>query len=849
MKQLLTVLTYICPCVIITDISSCCAATLGATIVAQIGGPITDIQPGASINDGGLVAFVASQSSGQSVYVGDGSTAAQLISFAVPSSSRPYGTELQINNSNQVAAVDGTGSARSARIWDANNPGTFTTIGNGRILSPPIGYFDSLGSFASMANDGQLAFAGLEDATWDVHLSDSQVNSFDLFSEVTTFPAGTFFRFKAADGDRVVVGSRQGTNKRIVLHDITGIDTQVSIATTASGLWNDLGVRPGISDDGEIVTFFGDLTQAGATTLGTTAGPGIFASVPMTFGRETFRVVETGPEIGGFEPDSAIGVTNLHESRSEATVVYKGVDSGGAESLFDTRLKFLPGRFDLITASAPNVLVSDGDTISGLNGTIQGIGVTDPVSNSSIPRAAFQVQTSTGDKGIVAAVVPTHKVVLAWGESAPASITQVDIFGTERTVTNPFGSTPAFSAASTFQESVRAHVQQQFTDSGIEGVVVVNGNSEEGATNVYFAPPMGNTLGQAVSGIDRFNLNSTGEVITFVQSNIEIDAETVTHEVGHALGLRHVNPDGVGALSVMDYDIAAGDIEVFSNSVTEVTEPPTATGSPQGFTHNPLYHLKHYVDGVPQSELEVMGIMPGDWDRKSLILNPLELEFDFALREDLTLYDVTVLKVPSDPSESTILSTFPEITLGELELETFSIMESEGLSLLASSTDGGDFDISLALGNPFNENALVAYPADGVNSYFLQMESSAPAGFETLTSFMVMATAVPEPTTLSGDYNQDGIVNIADYTVWRDTLGTIGVGLAADGTGPGGQPDGIVDQLDYAFWKSHFGQSAGSGALSNSAIPEPPSVLLLALSTVVICSQGRRFSSNPPSNR
>src|SRR5689334_21075153 len=38
-------------------------------IVAQTGGSITSIQPAASINDSGDVAFVASTSAGQSVYV------------------------------------------------------------------------------------------------------------------------------------------------------------------------------------------------------------------------------------------------------------------------------------------------------------------------------------------------------------------------------------------------------------------------------------------------------------------------------------------------------------------------------------------------------------------------------------------------------------------------------------------------------------------------------------------------------------------------------------------------------------------------------------------------------------
>jgi CSLREA domain-containing protein len=68
---------------------------------------------------------------------------------------------------------------------------------------------------------------------------------------------------------------------------------------------------------------------------------------------------------------------------------------------------------------------------------------------------------------------------------------------------------------------------------------------------------------------------------------------------------------------------------------------------------------------------------------------------------------------------------------------------------------------------------------------------------------------------LPGDYNFDGIVNAADYTVWRNTLGSTN-DLRADGSGETpGVPDGVVDELDYAFWKANFGnvleQGAGSG--------------------------------------
>jgi hypothetical protein len=53
---------------------------------------------------------------------------------------------------------------------------------------------------------------------------------------------------------------------------------------------------------------------------------------------------------------------------------------------------------------------------------------------------------------------------------------------------------------------------------------------------------------------------------------------------------------------------------------------------------------------------------------------------------------------------------------------------------------------------------------------------------------------------LPGDYNEDGAVDAADYTVWQDTRGSK-TDLRADGN-----DDGTVDQADYDLWKAHFGR-------------------------------------------
>ncbi|TWT48567.1 carbohydrate-binding protein [Botrimarina hoheduenensis] len=71
---------------------------------------------------------------------------------------------------------------------------------------------------------------------------------------------------------------------------------------------------------------------------------------------------------------------------------------------------------------------------------------------------------------------------------------------------------------------------------------------------------------------------------------------------------------------------------------------------------------------------------------------------------------------------------------------------------------------------------------------------------------------------LPGDYNNDQVVDLADYTVWRDTFDSESL-LAADGDG-----DGRVDADDYEIWRANFGRSSGS----STTIPEPSGLAVVA---------------------
>jgi hypothetical protein len=95
------------------------------------------------------------------------------------------------------------------------------------------------------------------------------------------------------------------------------------------------------------------------------------------------------------------------------------------------------------------------------------------------------------------------------------------------------------------------------------------------------------------------------------------------------------------------------------------------------------------------------------------------------------------------------------------------------------------------------------------------------------------------PGGLNGDYNDDGVIDAADYTVWRDAFESSGT-LLNDPTG------GIATEEDYEYWRANFGATAptsGVGAIASSApqtaVPEPSAILLALIGCLALRIAGR----------
>jgi hypothetical protein len=102
----------------------------------------------------------------------------------------------------------------------------------------------------------------------------------------------------------------------------------------------------------------------------------------------------------------------------------------------------------------------------------------------------------------------------------------------------------------------------------------------------------------------------------------------------------------------------------------------------------------------------------------------------------------------------------------------------------------------------------------------------------------------PGAGAIAPDFNDDGVIDLADFNIWQMHVGTMSGASVLDGDADG---DGDVDGLDFLFWQRNVGKpmpwtgaGAGSGS-SLAAVPEPVSLgLVLSAGTLVLAFSSRR---------
>jgi len=194
---------------------------------------------------------------------------------------------------------------------------------------------------------------------------------------------------------------------------------------------------------------------------------------------------------------------------------------------------------------------------------------------------------------------------------------------------------------------------------------------------------------------------------------------------------------------------------------------------------------------------------------------------------------------------------------GQFALDDGTTFDSQGIAHTDPADGGASVDAAdyyaegwftgfwhygIASSDPFNGGAWIDSPtgmasrtlADGSwDSWAFQTSTIPP--FTTYANNPQAAAAPP-----GGDFNGDGRIDSADYSVWKTTFGST-TQLAADANG-----NGIVDAADYTIWRDHL-VPAGSAAFGQVAnVPEPSTMALLgSLVVLFVLLKGIGMPSRP----
>ncbi len=202
------------------------------------------------------------------------------------------------------------------------------------------------------------------------------------------------------------------------------------------------------------------------------------------------------------------------------------------------------------------------------------------------------------------------------------------------------------------------------------------------------------------------------------------------------------------------------------------------------------------------------------------------------------------------------------ITGGKLSLVGATATLGMDNVAVQGTTAGTSLDIQSGVANAINDNRSLELWGGGSAGVADQGYANLAAGISEIVKTLYLSGA-PQPAgtygssasgaahqsdeyfsgtgminvvSLAGDYNVDGVVDSADYVLWRATVGQPAGTLPNDNTGL------TIGDDQYNLWRINFGSVAsGSGsALGADAVPEPSTLALLTLGVAAFATRRKR---------
>ena len=601
--------------------------------------------------------------------------------------------------------------------------------------------------------------------------------------------------------------------------------TDITWIPTGTGDWNtDSNWTGGFAPDGS----FGEqaIIKNGGTaqlTTAATAGPGNLviadndapgqsgalnmsgnASMTLASGANVTRLIDVGVgQIGS--ANGGLGTLTLSDSASLAgNILFTGGQSESLLRLSDTSSLTLDSN---ATLRATTRIVGPGVTFNvGGNLTVQGTStfVSEITGNS---HSAINV-TST------ASVNGNPDLVLDFSGYSPSAGDSWDLISAP-TINGSFGdiTVTGYSLAPGDQFTVsNVDVGGSFVSRvTLDQLLTLSVNRDTGEVLL-------NNAGSATKNIDAYDIRSTLGTLGGNWNSLEDQGTPGWDEAplstSNALG--ELNPAGQlalsGASSVSLGSLYAPDLQnlPFGQSPQDVQFTYSDADSGQIITGEVIYTGTEVFNNLVLTVDPSTGNAQLKNDSKSLT-------------PEIDAYTIR------SASGSLIVGNWNSLDDQAVESGTWDDSSSaNGSTVLAefNPTDSTTMSTTVAfdLGAIFD---IVSGEEDLILEYLLAGES------ELRTGLVSYGSIVSPPSGPDGDYNNDGVVDAADYTFWRDNLNTTNV-LPNDPIG------GTITVAQYNQWVANYGTSSATSSSTAASVPEPGSILMIGFGLAFTGAFNRR---------
>jgi hypothetical protein len=453
-------------------------------VLARVDGTtITGISGAPSLNDNGVVAFAGTVPGGHAIFANTGP-------FGVVQNIAPnfkafnFDFHLRINNKEQISDDDAEVGYYAVRVWDASSPNSYNFVDE---INGVNGSF----AIATINNDSQVAY-----------LSIGGIGSSDAL--ISKGPAGKFqatltgiARPMIADNGSIVAkigGSTASGPIRVFNGSLT---SYVDVALAGNGSFTSLDSWPCISQDGQVVAFYGTDANGPGIFIVTNTSTGFLGSIP-------YKIAGKAQGFSSFQTFSRVSVKTSPQQASSGTVVYIGTQSN-VTGIYMSQFQMPAGSPTVVSAPIP--VIVQGQTLPtnlNLTGTVQSLAIEDPLNvNGSV---AFLVQTSGGDAAVVradpqTAIVDLAITSLSWNQAEGGVDFQYEVdngpltTATTATLNWASGTTVVSGAPTIFTQPIPAGA------NGQSGVIHIPGSAfgtiPQGATTLLLALDPSNLISEA----------------------------------------------------------------------------------------------------------------------------------------------------------------------------------------------------------------------------------------------------------------------------------------------------------------------------------------------------------------